>query len=86
MNMRDVHAAAEILAAAQSGLNVGRLIDGNVFRGVARSIGTDRGTFGDPNADIRELYLRVTDTVGDHYWPIAYLIGEYHEGTFCVTR
>lgn len=84
--MHDVQSAADILSAAQAGLKVRRLIGHHVYEGVARGIGTENGTFGPSDADIRSLYLRVTDWGSDYYWPVSELINDHQALTFVVER
>jgi hypothetical protein len=82
LRLGDVVSLASIISAAQEGRTVGRLIDGAVFTGVARSIGTDGGA-ADFGSDVRDQFLRVTLSGGaDCFWPIATLVEETGAGIF----
>lgn len=85
----DVMALAAIVTAAHEGTRVGRLMPdghplvGEVVYGIARHIVTDdRALFPTVRDDVRDCSLRVTGDIGDYFWPLAELVGEYHDGTF----
>jgi len=87
-----VLALAAIATAANRGARVGRLMPdwhplaGAVVRGTARHLVTDeRALFPNARDDIRACMLRVTGEDGmDHFWPLAELVAEYHDATFCT--
>lgn len=76
MTVSDAIRAAEVIRAAQGNKLVARLIDGEVFTGTARSVGTDTGMIAHKE-DVRDCFLRVTLHSGtDTYWPMRELMAE----------
>jgi hypothetical protein len=85
LNMRNVTAAAQVMAAAEGNRRVRRLVDDRVVEGVARSIGDQQGYFVRGDAPLEELYLRVTGSTGfDYYWPLPELMQQVLCGEFAV--
>jgi len=73
---------AEIVNCMQGNPKVGRMIDGHVYVGEARSIGDARGNF-DFSGDVRDQFLRVTlDTGLEAFWPVRDLMAEHLTGYF----
>ena len=84
LTLSDAIALGVIADASSRGAKVARLIDGNVYYGTARSIGTDTG-HADFDHDVRNQYLRVTLNMGfETFWIISDLIPEVITGEFVV--
>lgn len=71
-----------VLGTAQRNAPVGRLIDGVLFVGEARNVCDAQGGTVDPKSDVRDAYLRVVGSIGEHFWPVAVLMDEVGTGHF----
>lgn len=84
LTVSDAMALTNIMNAAFSNKPLARLLieegEPHIIRGVARSVCTEDGFLSPPDADVRDLYLRVTGTEGlsmEYFWPISELIDDY---------